>query len=67
MPITTGEALETWILYMLEKACARDGKLVDKAHSAFRDLLDRTAENIRSELPNIYSRELAEVIFVNSY
>lgn len=34
---------------------------------AIRHLLDRTAEQIRRDLPKIYSRELVEVIFVNPY
>ncbi len=34
---------------------------------SIRDLLDQTAERIRRDLPKIYSRELAEVIFVNPY
>jgi Fic family protein len=34
---------------------------------AIRDLLDATSSRMRRELPKIYSRELAEVIFVNPY
>jgi len=34
---------------------------------AIRDLLDQTAERIRREAPRIYSRELAESIFVQPY
>jgi Fic family protein len=34
---------------------------------AIRDLLERTAETIRSQAPKIYSRELAEMIFVQPY
>ncbi|MBW8300070.1 MAG: DUF1819 family protein [Hydrogenophaga sp.] len=34
---------------------------------AIRDLLDQTAERIRRDLPKIYSREVAEVIFINPY
>jgi len=35
--------------------------------SAIRELLDQTAEQIRQEAPKIYSRELAEIIFVHPY
>jgi Fic family protein len=34
---------------------------------AIRDLLDQTADRLRQNAPRIYSRELAEVIFVNPY
>jgi Fic family protein len=34
---------------------------------AIRDLLDQTAKRICRNLPTIYIRELAEVIFVNPY
>ena len=34
---------------------------------AIRDLLDQTAERLRREAPRIYTRELAQVIFVNPY
>ena len=34
---------------------------------AISDLLDQTAERLRRDAPRIYSRELAEVIFVNPY
>ena len=34
---------------------------------AIRDLLDQTGDHLRRDAPRIYSRELAEVIFVNPY
>ena len=34
---------------------------------AIRNLLDGTTDQIRRDLPKIYSRELAEIIFVNPY
>ena len=64
--VTTGAAWEDWILYMLEGI--RETALWSSAKiHAIRDLLDETGARIRRDLPKIYSRELAEVIFVNPY
>lgn len=66
LAVTTEGAWEEWILYMLaavrETACWSTARI-----RAIRDLLDQTAARIRNQLPKIYSRELAEVIFVNPY
>lgn len=64
--VTTDAAWEDWILYMLEGI--RETALWSSAKiHAIRDLLDETGGRIRRDLPKIYSRELAEVIFVNPY
>lgn len=66
LAVTTQGAWEDWLLYMLE--AIRDTANWSTARIlAIRDLLDQTAERLRRELPKIYSRELAEVIFVNPY
>ncbi|KQU71095.1 addiction module protein [Aminobacter sp. DSM 101952] len=66
LAVTTDGAWERWILYMLE--AMRETAIWSTARiGAIRNLLDQTAERIRNELPKIYSRELAEVIFVNPY
>jgi Fic family protein len=64
--VTTEGAWEEWILYMLEAIRQTANWSNAKIH-AIRDLLDATSARIRRELPKIYSRELAEVIFVNPY
>ncbi|WJS05571.1 protein adenylyltransferase Fic [Roseibium aggregatum] len=64
--VTAESAWEDWILYMLEGI--RETALWSSAKiSAIRELLDETGAHIRQDLPKIYSRELAEVIFVNPY
>ena len=64
--VTTDAAWQDWILYMLEGI--RETALWSSAKiHAIRDLLDETGARIRRDLPKIYSRELAEVIFVNPY
>lgn len=64
--VTTDSAWEDWILYMLNGI--RETALWSSAKiHAIRDLLDNTGARIRGDLPKIYSRELAEVIFVNPY
>ncbi|OAI31290.1 addiction module protein [Methylosinus sp. R-45379] len=66
LAVTTGDAWEPWILFML--AAIRETATWSTAKIwAIRNLLDGTAERIRRDLPKIYSRELAEIIFVNPY
>jgi Fic family protein len=64
--VTTSDAWEAWILYILdavrETAIWTTNKIV-----AIRDLLDRTADIMKREAPRIYTRELAEIIFVQPY
>jgi Fic family protein len=66
LAVTTKGAWEHWILFMLE-AVQETAVWSTSRIGAIRKLLDQTAERIRSGLPKIYSRELAEVIFVNPY
>ena len=66
LAVTTESAWEDWILYMLE-AIRETANWSTARIRAIRDLLNQTAERIRSDLPKIYSRELAEVIFVHPY
>lgn len=66
LAVTTEGAWESWILYMLEAVTETAGWSTARIR-AIRDLLDQTAERMRRDLPKIYSRELAEIIFVNPY
>jgi len=66
LAVTTGNAWEDWALYMLE-AVRETSDWSTIRIRAIRDLLDQTAGRIRRYLPKIYTRELAEVIFVNPY
>lgn len=66
LAVTTDGAWEPWILFML--AAVRETAAWSTAKiRAIRNLLDGTADRIRRDLPKIYSRELAEIIFVNPY
>ena len=66
LAVTTKGSWEDWILYMLEAVRETSDWSTGRIR-AIRDLLDQTAERIRRDLPKIYTRELAEVIFVNPY
>ena len=66
LAVTTSNEWEPWILYMLE-AVRQTAQWSTNKIKAIRQLLDKNAEQIRQRLPKIYSRELAEVIFVNPY
>ena len=66
LAVTTEGAWEPWILFML--AAVRETAAWSTAKiRAIRNLLDATADQIRRDLPKIYSRELAEIVFVNPY
>jgi Fic family protein len=66
LAVTTDGAWEPWILFML--AAIRETAIWSTAKiRAIRNLLDGTTDRIRRDLPKIYSRELAEIIFVNPY
>ena len=62
--MTVETAWEPWILFMLD-AIREISEWSTAKIRAIRDLLDQTAERVRRDLPKVYSRELAEVIFVN--
>ncbi len=66
LKVTTDGAWEDWILYMLE-GIRQTAEWSSSKIRAIRQLLDSTATRIRESLPKIYSRELAEVIFVHPY
>jgi Fic family protein len=66
LAVTVDAAWEPWILFMLDAVRETSDWSTAKIR-AIRDLLDQTAERLRRELPKIYSRELAEVIFVHPY
>jgi Fic family protein len=66
LAVTTKEDWENWILFMVDAVRETANWSIARIR-AIRDLLDQTAERIRRDLPKIYSRELAEVIFVNPY
>jgi Fic family protein len=66
LKVTTEGAWSEWILYMLQGIQETAYWTKMKIH-AVRDLLNETSARMRKDLPKIYSRELAEVIFVNPY
>ena len=66
LAVSTDQHWEEWILFMLA-AVADTARWTTGKIKAIRKLLETTAERIRTEAPQIYSRELAELIFVQPY
>ncbi len=64
--VTTDAEWQEWILYML-RAVTETARWTKAKIESIRDLLKTTAQNVRERLPKIYSRELAEIIFVQPY
>ena len=66
LAVTADAAWEAWIMFMLE--ALRETAVWSTAKiRGIRDLLGQTAARLRNEAPKIYSRELAELVFVNPY
>lgn len=64
--VTEAGAWEPWLLYMLEGVTATARWTMNKIDGV-QQLLQETAERIRRDAEAIYSRELAELIFVRPY
>jgi Fic family protein len=66
LEVTTDQAWEPWILFML-KAVEETSRWTTDKITAIRVLSDHTADFVRNKLPKIYSRELVDVIFEQPY
>jgi len=66
LEVTQHESWEAWILYILATVLDTARWTTGKIHG-IRALIETTAERMRGQLPQIYSRELAELIFVQPY
>ncbi len=62
--VTTRQAWEAWILFILE-AVRTTADWTTAKIQRIRGLLDETSDTIRRRLPKIHSRELVELIFAN--
>jgi Fic family protein len=64
--VTTDGAWQDWVLFML--AAVQDtARWTSAKIDQIRALMSETADRMRSQLPKLYSRELAELIFVQPY
>ena len=66
LQVTAEDKWEEWILFMLE-AVRSTAQWTTSKIKAIRILIDKTADTIRKQRPKIYSRELAEIVFVQPY
>jgi Fic family protein len=64
--VTVSGAWEAWLLYMLEGVSETARWTMDKIQ-AVRALLEETTERMRRDAAQIYSRELAELVFARPY
>ena len=64
--VRTKDALEEWILYMLdgvEQTSLETIDLIEKIYS----LMNETSSEVKDKLPNIYSKDLIEILFMHPY
>jgi Fic family protein len=64
--VRTEDALEEWILYMLdgvEQTSIETIELVENIYS----LMQKTTDEVKDKLPNIYSKDLVEILFMHPY
>jgi Fic family protein len=66
LAVTTANAWEAWLLYMLT-AVEETSLWTTAKIRAIRDLMDATVAYVSATSPKIYSRELVEVIFTQPY
>ena len=66
LAVTRDQAWEPWLLYMLE-AVESTARWTTQKITDIRDLSNRTADNVRKQLPKIYSRELIDTIYAQPY
>lgn len=66
LSVTTTGAWEPWLLYML-RGVTETARWTTHKIIAVRALLEETTERIRRDSGAIYSRELAELVFVRPY
>jgi Fic family protein len=64
--VTENEKWEDWILYILE-AIEITAKYTQNKLDQIVSLMERTGKKIKKSLPDIYSKELVEVIFMQPY
>lgn len=66
LAVSTDSDWETWILYML-RAVTETAQWTTEKIKKIRELLEISTNSLRANAPQIYSHELAELIFVQPY
>ena len=66
LSVTTHDAWEEWIVYMLSAVEETARWTTERIH-AMRQLMQDTADHVRTQASGAYSRELVELIFVQPY
>ncbi|MBN9291907.1 MAG: Fic family protein [Hyphomicrobium denitrificans] len=66
LDVTTKQAWEAWILYMLD-GIENTARWTAEKIGAIYDLIDATVTYVRDAAPKIYTRELVDVIFMQPY
>lgn len=64
--VTETAAWENWVIYMLEAIKQTSGITLDKVNAIYKSYLT-TIEKVKTEAPEIYSRELIEIIYNQPY
>ena len=66
LEVTTKEAWEAWVLYMLTAVETTSLWTVGKI-KAIKSLMDHTVRHVSEKMPGLYSRELVELVFTQPY
>ncbi len=64
--VTENGSWEAWVLYML-KGIAETAALTTTRVNEISDFFAKTRDEVRERLPNVYSKELVELIFKQAY
>jgi len=66
LDVTTKQAWEGWVLYMLSAVERTSLWTIDKI-KAIKFLMEETVRYVSAAMPNLYSRELVELMFTQPY
>lgn len=64
--VRTKDALEEWILYMLDGVEQTSIETIELIESIY-SLMQKTTDEVKEKLPKIYSKDLIEILFMHPY
>ena len=64
--VRTEDKMEEWIVYMLEGVEQTSIQTVELIENIY-ELMEETTQELKNKLPNIYSKDLIEILFTHPY
>lgn len=64
--VRTKGSMEKWVLYMLDGVEQTSLETIELVEN-IKNIMDKTQNIVREKLPNIYSKDLIEILFIHPY